>query len=235
MSVFVSVGIIVLAMLTIASLQLIPSVFILFHHYALGKYSKKKASIMATFFILGTETVSACLFLSSYYLVNFFFLNHTRPEESIFVWLGIILLIILSFVSLLFYFKPEKQSTRLYIPNTFANTLAHNAKTAKNNSDAFILGALSNTCELLFTFPLYILTAIEITEMQGEYLANDLLTLLYIISPTIPLLFIKFRFTSGHNLAEIQRNRIKDKPFVKFILSISYLTTAVLLICFRVS
>ena len=66
MSVFVSVGIVILAMLIMAFLQLSSGVFSLFYHYASGKYSKSRASDMTLFFILGTETAAACLFFCSY-------------------------------------------------------------------------------------------------------------------------------------------------------------------------
>ena len=68
MNVFASIGIVLLAMLIMASLQLVPGVFALFFHYALGKHSLKKASGLGLFFILDAEIISAFLFT----LIQFF-------------------------------------------------------------------------------------------------------------------------------------------------------------------
>ncbi len=78
MSGFTPYGIIVLAMLIFATLQLTPGVFALFSHYALGKYSKPKASRLSLFFILGVEAINACLFVSVYYLASVVFLGNTN-------------------------------------------------------------------------------------------------------------------------------------------------------------
>ena len=231
MSVFASLGIVILSMLIMASLQIVPGVFALFYHYALGKYSRQKASTLGLFFILGTEVISACLFLSSYYLVYVFFLYFSRPEESYFVWLiaGIFLALAIS----CFFYYYRKNSTTTFLSRNYAKTLRHHARKVNKPSDAFVLGALSNTCELVFTLPLYIITAIEIMEMHTQYTADDLLTVLYIITPTIPLFFIYYKYHTHHNLADILRSRAKDRIFTKFILGFSYLTIAILILYFR--
>lgn len=234
MSIFVSVGIVILAMLIMASLQLTPGVFALFYHYALGKYSPKKASYLSLFFILGAEIISACLFLSSFYLAYIFFLNQSRPEHTVFVWFAIGVLIALSIASFFFYFR-RGEGTKLFISRNFAKALDTNAKNVKTRSDAFTLGALSSTCEIVFTLPLYIITSIEIAEMSYESFTSDFLTLAYILTAAVPLFIVRCSFKSGHNLAHIERTRVKDKLFTRLILGFSYLTIAILIIYFKVN
>lgn len=234
MSFFASVGIVILAMLILASLQLTPSVFTLFYHYALGKYSSKKASFLSLYFILGAETISVCLFLSSYYIANIFFLMYSRPESSILAWIAVGVLIALSIVCLVLYFRPG-YGTKLFIPRNFAKSLSLNAKTAKSRSDAFVLGAFSNTLELILTIPLYLITSVELMELSTEFITSDILTICYILSSSIPLFVIRWRYQLGHNLADIEKSRIKDKTFTRFILGISYLVIAILIICFRIN
>ena len=231
MSVFASIGIVILSMLIMAFLQIVPGVFALSYHYALGKYSRKHASALALFFILGAEVISACLFLSSYYLVYVFFLGHSRPEESYLVWLiaGIFIALALS----CFFYYYRKKSTATFLSREHAKALQIQAQKIRKPSDAFTLGALSNTCELVFTLPLYIITAIEIMEMHTEYTADSLLTVLYILTPTIPLIIIYFKFHAHHNLADILKSRAKDKTFTKLILAFSYLAIAILILYFR--
>lgn len=231
MTVFASLGIVILSMLIMSALQIVPGVFALFYHYTLGKHSKQKASILGLFFILGTEVISACLFLSSYYLVNLLFFSERRPENSFLIWLATGIIIALSISSFFFYFR--KKSTTTFLSRKHAKTLRHHCKTTNRPSDAFVLGALSNTCELAFTLPLYIVTAIEIMEMHTEYFADDLLTVLYILTPTVPLFIIYYKYHTHHNLADILKSRAKDKTFNRFILGFSYLTIAILILIFR--
>lgn len=231
MTVFASLGIVILSMLIMSSLQIVPGIFALFYHYAIGKHSSQKASVLGLFFILGTEVLSACLFLSSYYLVNLLFLGEHRPEESFIVWLAFGVTIALSISCIFFYYR--KNSTTTFLSRKHAKALHYYAKTTKKPIDAFTLGALSNTCELIFTLPLYIITSIEIMEMHTEYFADNLLTILYILTPTIPLFIIYYKYHTHHNLADILKSRLKDKPFNRFILSFSYLTIAILILFFR--
>ena len=233
MNVLTSLGIVFLAMVIMASLQLTPGVLMLFYHYALGRYSKHKASRLTLFYILGVETISACLFLSSYYLAYTFFF-HNFSSGNIVTYIATGILFALAFASFFFYYR-HGSSTSLFIPRDFAKALDHNAKTIKTPSDAFALGAFSCTCELAFTLPLYLITSIELMQLDINPVSNHLLTLLYIVFPIVPLLITRWRFQSGHNLAELQRARVKNKTFTRIILSLSYLTIAILILLFRVN
>lgn len=221
-------------MLIIAFLQLQPGVFMFLCHYTAGKYSKSRASLLTLFFILGVETSSACLFLCSYYIANMFFLYNFRPDTSIFAWISAGILIALAFASLFCYFRPGR-GTQLFIPRRFAAALDHSARFTASRSDAFILGAFSGLCELVFTLPLYIITCVEIIITSVDFPPSFLLALFYILVPTIPLFFIRWSFKSGRNLADIQRARVHNKPFVRTLLFFSYLAIAALIIFFRIT
>lgn len=219
-------------MLIMASLQLTPGVFALFYHYALGKYSKAKASYLSLFFILGTEIIAACLYLSIFYLTCIFFFDNLAPETSILFWAIAGILISLGIISFFFYFR-RGSGTKLFIPRKYARGLDLNARSVKTRSDAFLLGALAGTCELFFTLPLYLITCIEIMKIGLEGFSSGLLTIIYILTPIIPLFFIRWRYQSGYNLANIERSRVKDKLFTRFIIAFSYIFIAILIICFR--
>lgn len=235
MSVFISVGIVILAMLIMASLQLVSGVFALFYHYALGKFSKKQAATLSLFFILGSEIIAAFLFIAATFLSYVLFLNDLNPRNNILTWIFAGILIALSFASFFFYFRyPHSKDSRLFIPRKFAKTLYLRAAKVKSPSDAFTLGAFANIPELIFTLPLYIITATEIIYTHTEYFADDFLTILYILVPTIPLFILYYSFRSGRNLADIIKSRIRDKAFHRLCLGFSYLTIAILIICFRI-
>ena len=232
MSVFISLGIVILSMLVMASLQLTPGVFALFYHYALGQFSKAKASYLSLFFILGAEIITTCLYLSIFYLTCIFFFDNLHPETTILFWAIAGILIALGIVSFFFYFR-RGSGTKLFIPRKYAKALDLSAKSVKTRSDAFMLGALAGTCELIFTLPLYIVTCIEIMRMGSEGFASNFRTVLYILTPVIPLFFSRWKYQSGLNLADIQKSRTHDKVFTRFILAFSYILIAVLIICFR--
>lgn len=232
MSVFISLGIVILSMLIMASFQLTPGVFSLFYHYSLGQFSKAKASYLSLFFILGAEIITTCLYLSIYYLTCIFFFDNLHPETSILFWTIAGILIALGVISFFFYYR-RGAGTQLFIPRKYADALDQSAKSVKTRSDAFMLGALSGTCELAFTLPLYIVTCVEIMRMGAEGFASNLLTVLYILTPVIPLFFIRWKYQSGLNLADIQKSRVHDKGFTRFILAFCYIIVAILIICFR--
>ena len=235
MNVFVSVGIVILAMLIMASLQLVPGVFALLYHYTSGKHSTKRASTLSLFFIIGTEIISAFFFIAAIYISNTLFINDLDPHNNILTWASIGILIALSIASFFFYFRhPHGKDTELFIPRKIATNLNLRASKVESPSDAFALGVLSNIPEILFTLPLYIVTATEIIYMHTEYLADDFLTIVYILISTIPLLIVYYSFRTKHNLATIIRSRIHDKNFHRLCLSLSYATIAILMIFFRI-
>ena len=215
-----------------ASLQLTPGIFALFYHYALGNFGKAKASHLSIFFIIGTEIIAACLYLSIFYLTCIFFFDDLHPETSILFWALSGIFVALGFISFFFYFR-SGPGTKLFIPRKYAEALDLNARSVKTCSDAFMLGALTGTYELVFTLPLYIVTCIEIMHMGIEGFASNLLTIIYILIPVVPLFFIRWKYQTGHNLADIQKSRVHDKLFTRFIIALSYILIAILIICFR--
>lgn len=233
MSFFVSLGIVIVAMLIMACLQLQPGVLALLNHYASGKYSKNHTSELTLFFILGSEAVAAFLFVCCFFIANSLFLYQFRPETSLFAWVIVGMLVSMALMGFTCYFR-KGPGTQLFISRKCARNLEKHAKSAKTRSDAFTLGAFSNICELPFTLPLYIVTSLEITEMSVEFSPSHFLTLLYIMVPTIPLFAMRLKFKLGYNLADIERSRVKDKIFTRLILCFSYVTITILFIYFRI-
>ena len=232
MGVFTSLGIVIVAMVIMGSLQLSPGIFALFYHYASGKFSKKKTAHLAFFFILGIEVLSACIFLFSHYAVYALFIGQSNPLDSILYWAIAGILLALSGASFFFYFR-RGSGTKLFIPREYARSLNNYAKSVKDPIDAFTLGAFSTICELLFTLPLYLVTALELMRMDTEFFTSPLLTVIYIIVPTIPLFIMRLQFKNDYNLADIQRTRVKDKNFTRITLGVCYFSVAILIIFFR--
>ena len=227
MSFFTSLGIVVLSMLILTFLQLTPGVFALFTHYAIGKYGRKKASYITTFYILGVETVAACLFMSTLLFSNLLFFYSMSPGTSYLSWVMAGIMVALAIASFLYYFRGGN-GTKLFIPRNCAATLENYAREANSRSDAFILGALSGVLEMPFTLPLYIIGAFSVIELTASFPICQLLALAFVIVPTIPLFVIRLKYRAKYNLAEIQRARVHDKKFVRILMCFSYAAIAVL-------
>lgn len=232
MSVFISFAILALALLIITFLYLTPGVFAFLYHYCQGRFGQAKAQELSTFFILGAETISSCIFLLTFILVAFFTANFPHDIIPYLAWFMFGLFIALAFSSLFFYFR-RGAGTELFISRKTAKEYIVHAKTTKDKSGAFCLGIVSEIPELLFTLPLYIIISSEILRISTTHPASLLLTILYIIVPVIPLFIIRFQFKHHQNLADIERSRIHNKNFTRIILSISYLIIAFLILSFR--
>lgn len=228
MSILISLGIIILSMLILASMKLNSGVFALFYHYALGKYSKKKASFLSTFFILGVETVSAFLFLSIFYLSYFILFFTNDFENNLFSLILVGIFLTLALISLFYYFR-KGPGTRLFISANFSKSLDKNAKSIKTRSDAFLLGAFSGISELIFTFPLYLIFSYELINLNFNPASNLPLIFIFILIPILPLILVRFFFRTNYNLADYLRLRFKNKSFTRATLFICYLLIAILI------
>lgn len=229
MSIVTSGGIVILATLILAILQLSPGIFALFSHYASGKFDAKKRAILTTFFMLGVETVSAVLFICAVLFVNVFYLFSTRPEATFLAWILVGFLLALAMISLISYYRPGKGS-QLFIPRKCAVALERYAAEANSRSDAFVLGAFSSILELPFSLPLYLAVANVIIVLSVVWPPSMLLAFLFVFIPLAPLFLIRYKFRFNFNLADVMRTRVRDKNFVRFALCFAYVAIAILII-----
>ncbi len=231
MNIVAPVGIVILATLILAFLQLEPGVFALFLHYGSGKFSHRKRSLLTTFFMLGVETVSAGLFICALLFVNFLFTYTFRPGVAFPTWVFVAIFLILAIVSLLCYYRPGRNAgSALFIPRQCAAALENYAAKANTRSDAFILGVLSGVLELPFSLPLHLVSALAILKLSVQWPPVLILAFLFVLVPLIPLFLIRYKFRVGFNLADVIRARIRDKHLVRLVLCLSYAAIALLLV-----
>ena len=233
MSIFTSLGIVILAMLIVASLQLTPGVFALFYHYALGKFSKRKASDLTLFFIIGAEIVNAFIFISIYFLLGFFTLGDLGFNNNIFTYTLVGILVALAIVSFFCYYR-RGAGTQLFISRRYAKGMDHLAKSTRSRTDAMLLGALAGSYELIFTLPLFIIVATIALEFNISRQPANLIAIAFVIAPLLPLFIIRWQYQSGYNLADILRLRTKNKTFIRSLLTLSFFLIATLIILFKV-
>lgn len=224
MSFFTSLSILILVSLIQASLQLSSGIFLIFRHYASGKYSRKKVDNFTLLYLLGIETFNTVMFLSIYSFYFSIFYHFPNAELHYFPWAMAGVCIALSVSSFLYYYRRKSRGTELFIRRKYAKNLIHRAKNVKTKSDAFMLGCFANIAELIFVIPLFILAVVSINEF--DILPRSPFAFLFIISSIVPILTIIVLYNTGHNIAEIERRRIKDKPFFRFIIPLGYILLA---------
>ena len=226
MSVFIPLIILFLVMFTQVFLQVSPATFSIFYHYAIGKKSAKSASDLSLYYILGSECFSVLFFIIIYMIVSAIFCNLPESAVDIFAFIMSGIAAALSILSFFCYYKKGKTAA-LFLPRPTADQLVTCAKSVKKKSDAFLLGAFSNTLELPFTFSLYVIFALASTVMESPLLPRCILVIAYVIVIILPLFIMRAAFRSGRNLADITRFRIKKKPLFRILISVDFLLTAI--------
>ena len=229
MSDLTPVGILLLIMLIMTSLQLVPGIFILFSHAKLGQFSKTKASDLSTFFILGTETAVILFSLAIYAILNISPLVASFLNTPCFSWLlaGIFLALGILFCAIYYRKSP---GTELFISRNFAARCQEKISLAKTRSDAFLLGLFAGLPELVFTFPLYLLASLTVMNFATTAVERAIFTLLFAFSAVLPLLVCHFLFSTHHTLADLIRFRFKNKTFFRFFITFCYFLIAILII-----
>lgn len=201
----------------------------LFYHYALGKKSKKTADDLSLFYIAGVEAIVLILFLITYYSVNilYTFLPSMATGLPVYIMAGI--LVALSFFCLFFYFR-KGPSLSLFISRKFAKSLDSLSRVVNTRKKAFTLGIASALPELFLTLPLYVIASVVVMEFDDHTLPRPLLMLIMLIISISGLLFTRLLYRTGHNLADIDCLRRKNKSFLRFMLAFLYLILAIIII-----
>ena len=210
----------ILVVLIQSMMQLTPGIFLLFYHYLIGRKSTKKASDYSLYFILGSLTYIVIIWLACYGIIFNIFCSQSNLNIDIFIWIMAGILFAESILVFFYYFRKSK-ATALFIPRSTANQIEMQTKNIKTRLDAFLLGFFSGMPELFFTLPIYIVSTIGLMSLNN--FPRFVFIIIYIIFAISPLFYIRSLYKYDYNLAEIERRRVKTKPFIKLILCISYL------------
>ena len=229
MSVLTSVGILVLSALVLTFFQLIPGIFAYFNHYTHGKYSYKRASDLATFFILGVETAVVLVFLCLYTILCCSPAITFIIDSEIFAWILAGIILALAFVIFGLYYRSGPGS-KLFISRRLATSFNTRITSAKFRSDAFILGLISIVPELIFTLPIYLITLITILHLDLISPARAGIIILFAFIAILPLFIIRTFTSTTHNLADYLKFRFKNKTFIRCCIPLFYFIIASLII-----
>lgn len=227
MSIFASLGIIILSMIISLFLMLNPSIFANFLHYASGKYSRKKTDDLSLFFILGTETITVFIFFLTFMIISALPVPIITFKNPILLWIFTGIFFALGIVALCFYIQKNGQ---FFIPRKIATKIIAKPKFIKKRSDAFVFGLVSNLPELLFNLPLFCFCIITALNISLSPFSCAGFIILYALIMVLPLFAIHIFFKTGHTLADFLKFRLKNRSFLRFFLCSLYFLLAILLI-----
>ena len=191
----------------------------LFYHYTYGKTSRKNANRLSLYYIFGAITAISFILTTTFLLTC---------GSTLMRWILAGILFGVGILFCRFYFR-KGRGTELFLSRKIADSLLKNAKNAKKPSDIFMLGAMSEMPELIFTLPLYVILALSIGNFTDPIMRTSL-GIVAVMASAFPFLLIWGFFKSGRNLAEIQRLRVKNKQFIRFFITGCYLIVMALLI-----
>ncbi len=231
MRILTELGIILFSALICALFQLSLGTLLLLYHSSLGRFVRKKTKSLASSFISGVCLMNFLLLATNCFL-SLALLEGVAENLIYSVSVGI--LFALALIILFIYFrsgKSARDSTELWLPKPISRFIDSRAKTTNSNSEAFSLGLLTSLGEFPFSFILFFLAGSEIVKLPSGY---EILALsFFTIISVLPLIILRFVIRKGKNAVEIQRFRVKNKLFFKFLAGFCFIIFSAFILTFK--
>lgn len=224
----VQFGIIALAAIVHASLQLEVGALMLLYHASLGKHIKKKTRNLVSSYILGSALL-VVLFLSTIIFLIATFTNGTLSTKSLMILSAVLLMLALSIW--LFYYR-SRHTTELWLPKSISRYINRRAKLTESNIEAYSLGMLTAFAEMPFSIVLLIVAGNSIILLPFEW--QFLSVLAYAFVSVLPLFILRVSIRRGNTVVDVQKWRLKNKNFFRALSGTLFLTLAAFLIAFKV-
>ena len=228
LTVFSTLGVIVLAAIAHASLQMNLGSLLLLYHESLGKHIKKRTKFLVSNYIFGV----VFLIITSLAATCYFILLVFNQQLSTICLVTIaIVLVAVTICIWLFYYRSGR-STELWLPKPVAKYITKRARQTDSNIEAFALGLLASFAETPFVIILFLVVADSLLRLPLWQQIGMLFA--YVAIATFPLFFLRLAVRHGRTVVEIQKWRLKNKNFLKILSGILFMTLAVFLMGFRI-
>ena len=224
----VQFGIIALAAIVHASLQLEVGALMLLYHASLGKHIKKKTRNLVSNYILGSALL-VVLFLSTIIFLIATFTNGSLSTKSLAILAAVLLMLAISIW--LFYYR-SRQTTELWLPKSISRYINRRAKLTESNIEAFSLGMLTAFAEMPFSIVLMVVAGNSVVLLPFEW--QFLSVLGYAFVAILPLFILRVSIRRGNTVVDVQKWRLKNKNFFKVLSGTLFLTLAIFIIAFKV-
>lgn len=224
----VQFGIIAMAAIVHASLQLEVGALMLLYHASLGKHIKKKTRNLVSNYILGSALL-VVLFLSTIIFLIATFTNGSLSTKSLAILAAVLLMLAISIW--LFYYR-SRQTTELWLPKSISRYINRRAKLTESNIEAFSLGMLTTFAEMPFSIVLMIVAGNSVVLLPFEW--QFLSVLGYAFVAILPLFILRVSIRRGNTVVDVQKWRLKNKNFFKVLSGTLFLTLAIFIVAFKV-
>ncbi|MBP5674922.1 hypothetical protein J6W91_01165 [Candidatus Saccharibacteria bacterium] len=224
----VQIGIITLAAIVHASLQLEVGALMLLYHASLGKHIKKKTKSLVSSYILGAGVLVLLLLTTATFLIATFLGSSLSPKCMMILAAVLLMLALLIW---LFYYR-SKQTTELWLPKSVARYINKRAKLTESNVEAFSLGMLTAFAEMPFSLVLMVVAGNSVTALP--FLWQFATMVVYAFITILPLLVLRFSIRRGSTVVDVQKWRLKNKNFFKILSGLLFLTLGIFIIAFKV-
>ncbi len=212
MDTLTSLAIVAFAALIHASFQLSVSVLTLLSGHAIGARKSRAQVLRLTTSYMTGAGIMTLLVLS---LASLVFLHVFGSQVPLLVWALVCGLVFgIGIAVWLFYYRPGKDGTELWIPRPFARYLNDRSKKTKFGTEAFSLGLTSVIAELIFIIPTVCITALVLIELPSVWQLAGIA--IYTAISLFGLLITWSFIGSGKSLARIQKWRTDNKRFLQF-------------------
>ena len=226
--IFSALGVIILAAVAHASLQMNLGSLLLLYHESLGKHIKKRTKFLVSNYIFG---VFFLIIMSLAATTYFIYLMFDGRLSTICLAVLVGALVALTLCIWLFYYRSGR-STELWLPKPIARYITRRAKQTDSNIEAFALGLLASFAEMPFVIVLFLVAADSLLKLSAWLQIT--MFFLYTIIAILPLLFLRIAVRHGKTVVEIQKWRLRNKNFLKILSGTLFVTLAVFLIAFRI-
>lgn len=222
------IGIILLAAIVHASLQLGLGSLILLYHESAGKYVTSKTKALVSSFLSGSGTIIFLALGATAFVIGSFFGGSLEVEILALV---ISLLVVLA-ISVWFVYYRRGTSTELWLPKSVASYINTRARATSNNTEAFSLGMLTVFGEAPFVIVLVTVAGNSVADF--DILWQPMVVALYTLIAVLPLWVVRFSIRRGKTAHDLQRWRNANKTFIMIMSGLGFVILGAFLLCFRI-
>lgn len=229
MSDYLHIATIILCGIVQASLQLSLGAMLLLYQSSLGQHRRKKTRFLGRNFILGSAVITL-LFVGA--LCYFIELTFGGTLSTLGLVITICMLLACALVMWTIYYR-KGDTTELWFPQSFTQFIKKKSRKCSDPVEAFSLGLLSTFAEMPLSLAVLIVAANSILSLTPNLQLGAAFA--YPLLCVAPLALVKYKIRSGKNIAEVQRWRIKNKSFIRFVSGSSFAILAFFIFAFWVA
>ena len=211
-----------------ATLQLSFGGLILLYHASMGQHRRRKTRHLTTAYILGALVITMLAVSGIAFWISQL-AGQALTLEMTLICVGVF--IACAAIMWLLYYRRGK-NTELWLPRSFTRFIARKAKSTDDSVEAFSLGTLSAFAEMPMSIAIFFVVANCILTVSAHLQLVALLGYLLVVA--LPMLALKFYVRTGNNAVMAQRWRVKNKTFIRFISSLSFMMLSVFVLTFWV-